>query len=776
MLSRNEYHGKLPYEEYVRRYVFHQKALPKEERTIPSDIDIPPTTKEIEEYLKSKTETFKSKEKERIKKLLEEQTKTKLTDMNKKLNTLKDKLDEQIGDDTEEKKEHRQNILKGIQLSRSLKPNTTALTPIEQVRAKLIESSKLAYLNDDNFERAQAYIDGDPMLNGYTIDKSLSNKEGVVVRTPNDTTEIFYRGSQLIDNTSFSDIKTNAKIISGFESGDEQFIQAKNQIEKAIDKYGSVEHLSGYSKGGGKSLYLGQQMDIETTNFNPLIGAKSARGITNTNKTHTIIRTTTDPTSLGLAVSSNANHENWNVKALRPLKENITLNPIKNVYNSHKLNNFTKNRNVDNISIEPDVLEQLFIKQMGLSSKKLQYDTLNSIDNYIKNGKSFSDYIFDIQKGSKTNFTGDNDVRLIDGKPLIQGGRHSTKGGAGKFWKRLGGTFTEEEQNIIDRNNKKDNISDYTYEEAVEETKKRGKVYADKVREQAKDNSIDVSDEESSFESIKDIRDRLKMKKDAGIDDLSFNTKLNDTEIESYIKSTPSQRKTIIENHNEEIINNTHTIGEATAPAEVAGFREHLGEAVNPVSMAGGILTGLAVNQALDYVDSPVDEQGRPREQLFTGVSREALEGALTGGITSLGTTALGGESIGLFPEVVAGTAGYVAGSESGKFFGEETKKLGGGEDLQKASADIGGGVVGGGAGALALIGASALTGAELGTLGGPAGIALGMGVGLVGGTIGFGLDELSSHKQEVKADIAKMGDGLVDTGKKIGKFFSGIF
>ena len=138
------------------------------------------------------------------------------------------------------------------------------------------------------------------------IDKNLSNKEGLVIRTPEGTTEIHYRGSQILDKPSLSDMKTNFKIATGFESEDPQFLQAKQQYQNAVNEYGSVEHFGGFSKGGGKAIYMGQKYDVPSTTFNPFIGTKTARGITNTTQEHTIIRTTGDSPSLALAVSSNA--------------------------------------------------------------------------------------------------------------------------------------------------------------------------------------------------------------------------------------------------------------------------------------------------------------------------------------------------------------------------------------------------------------------------------------------------------------------------------------
>jgi len=229
-------------------------------------------------------------------------------------------------------------------------------------------------------------------------------------------------------------------------------------------------------------------------------------------------------------------------------------------------------------------------------------------------------------------------------------------------------------------------------------------------------------------------------------------------------------------NHNEEIINTTHQLGEAFAPVEASGFKEHFGEALNPVSFGAGMLVSMGVDQALDYIDPAENADGTVRQQKITGVAREALSGGLTGASMFAGTTALGGTSIGLAPEIAIGAGAYVAGSESGKLIGKGIKKLGGGEDAQEAGKDIGGGLIGGATAGLGVIGAGALTGAELGSAGGPVGIAIGAGVGLVGGALGFGISEIVKHKNDIKRGFSNAGKAIGNVAKKVGGFFKKIF
>ena len=738
MISRNEYSGKLDYDEYVRRYNKHLQALPQSTIKKEKEIDIPPTKEEIKKYIEDNKIDLNEKTKKYIQKTIEAKTGASISDINNTINDIQDELD-----DTEKGEEKRKQIVKGIQLSRALKPNTDDLLPIERIRAKFSQASKLGYMNDDNFNKAQAFIDGDPDIpNGYTIDKELSTPEGLVIRTPDGKTEIHYRGSQILDKPSFEDIKTNFKMFAGFESEDPQFIRAKEQYEGAVNKYGSVEHFGGFSKGGGKALYMGQKYDIPSTTFNPVIGTKTARGITNTTKEHTIIRTTNDPTSLPLAVSTNANHENWNVKALRPLKKNSSLIPAKEMYDAHRLDNFTIPRNTGNVSNDPVALERLPIKIASLGNQLSQYQELDNISDYIKNNKSYSDYYFDLQKGNRDNFTGDGDVGLVNGKPLIKrqsasSTRHIEDKGMAKLWKTMGGKFNDEEQSVLDSANQITSVEEA--ETFLDDFNQDG---SEKIPSQF----TAPKDENMDFEEVPKL------------------TGLNDEQLNNYSNANTNERQNIISDHLEDMTNSIHELGAHTAPVEVAGFKEHLGEGISATNMGKGMLIGLGVSQVLETID-PAGEN-----QKLTGVTREAVSGGITGGIGSALATGLGGvESVGLAPEILAGSAGYVAGSEGGKLISKGIKKLGGGEDAQSAGSDIGGGLVGGVASAGTLIGASALAGSELGSLGGPMGLALGGAVGAIGGTLGFAGEEIYNHRKDI-------GKFFTNTGKKVGHFFKSIF
>ena len=140
------------------------------------------------------------------------------------------------------------------------------------------------------------------------------------------------------------------------------------------------------------------------------------------------------------------------------------------------------------------------------------------------------------------------------------------------------------------------------------------------------------------------------------------------------------------------------------------------------------------------------------------------------------GTSALGGTTVGLAPEIAAGSVGYVAGAETGKLVASGIKKIGGNDEEQALGADTVGGAVGGAAAAGTLIGGAALTGAELGSAGGPLGIAIGAGVGVLGGALGFGVSEIIKHKEDIKKGFSSAGNAIANVAKSTGNFFKRLF
>ena len=324
MISRNNYQGRLPYAEYIKRFQSAQDLNKDLKANVKKELD-----NQIAQGKNTISDKFKKEMEDRG---IDTSKLEQIADMLKGQGSLD---------------ENKRNALyTGFLLSKAGKPSRTSLTEQETTRAQSIEASKLAYLHDDNFQTAQEHLDSISMEGAGVIDRDLSSTDAIVIKKPNGKVEIAYRGTQLTGKPSLEDLYTDANVALGTDRTTAQFERADTQLKAAIEKYGlaNIDHLTGYSLGGTKALTLGQANNIESTSFNPFIGKRLARGINTTDAQHKIIRTTTDAASVGLMVSADRNHANWDIHSIRPLAENEHLIPLLETYDGHKLNNFTSNK------------------------------------------------------------------------------------------------------------------------------------------------------------------------------------------------------------------------------------------------------------------------------------------------------------------------------------------------------------------------------------------------------------------------------------------------
>ena len=886
MLSRNQYSGRLPYDVYVERYKKHSAALPKAPTVVPDrqspDKVVPDsqssTQKEIKDYLDKNKKDLDEKTRKLIEEQIQKKTGAKIGELDDVINKFKDK----ISGDNEDAKQKREHIFRGLQLAKASNPNTKNISRLDAQRAKLVKAARLGYMNDDNFESAQSYIDNE-IGPGFTIDKDLSKltDTSIVVKTPEGNTEIAIRGSQIFDKFNIDDMKANARMLVGAEGNDPQFNSLASQYEQTLEKYGNVDMVSGHSKGAGQAMLLGDRYDVATTSFNPLVPQKVMSGNVNPTKPQKILRTTKDTPSLGLGLSKNIN-ANYEIQAVRPLKRtgNTSYNPIKIIgrdeYHSHKLDNFTSPRDESMIDMTPSDLEILARKQIGNGRKMNEYKLAEDFLKDIRSGKTYSEAYFELQRTNNPNFIGDGDVQLRNGKPIIRHQsetqtRHIEDSGAAKFWKALGGKFTDEEQSILsersgtkstdlivenpgevatskavaiekpvgskdkldkmiddtseyddflkqiqkeldemregtgitDEELTRDAPSDKEFEENIKklgldegdyepseqskltredriEAKKRAKIQQDSQMETRGEDfnpfsTDEVSDTQSTVRQSTDNDDFISL--DEPTSEPTSVEEISSTELKNYSSMNETERANVRANSRLEFAEGAMDLGHTIQPVEPKNFTESFGDSVSAGNFIIGAGVGYGVDKLLDYVDSPENEDGTARKQKISGVGREALSGGLTGGImSSVVSPALGLETAGLLPEVIAGSAAYVVGSETGKLAGNLTKKLGGNEDAQLASSDLFGGASGGLAAAGSLAAYGALSGAEAGTALGPVGILVGGGIGLAGGLLAFGGQEIYKHREDIKEGFEDVGKGIASAAKSVGSFFKSIF
>ncbi len=785
MLSRAEYRGRLPYEEYVRRHKMRENAHRERMKELGQEEE-PSRPTAIPKKKKSITEQAKEKAKEQFRKAIEKQTGIDTKEVSDAYDAVKGGPPKSTHD-----KRKKNEIITGIAINRAIIPNTTELSQVEQDRAKLSNASKIAYLNDDDFRTAQDYMDEN---NLGTIDKELSNGSSIVVERPNGEHEIHYRGTAVSNKPNYHDFITDASIMTGTEQGisagitdikpPRQLQEAEQQLQRALTKYGSIDHLGGYSRGGGMALNLGHKYNIDTTTFNPLVGPKAITGSHSTTAKHTLIRTTEDPTTIGLAIGS-PNSEAWDVKAIKPLDKYSSNIPLKNVYDAHRLDNFTEDGPRKKQEAEITKAQN---RQVDASRKQLERVMLGDMRDSISNGDSFTDYMAKFNPGDSQNTP--NGKRLKGTR--IYGNDPYTEG-----WYKAGGRFTEGEADFI--NDVRENGENASpHREGLEEGKQLAEF---NMRQKKTQDFMGFGDEQdlqpASQEVIEEARakaraDRLdKINRPVGEEEEALiknlnksnsKFKLSRSEIDDYRQGASSDNELAVK----------HTAAEQEhfdsiqAHDDIASAHvEHSGNSnewrsANLTNLAIGYGIGSGVQKLADWIPGEKEfEEGSTAGR----ITADATKGASTGLLQGLAQKGLGGlakdtalagfvgdaASVALLPEAVGGAVGYVAGDYAAEEAGKLTKNLGGSVHTQHLASDTIGGAAGGGAGGLAAFGTAALADAALGTeygsVLGPEGAAIGA---VIGTGIGLGS---AIYEQGIKG----VGEDIAEVGKGIGKGISSI-
>ena len=636
-----------------------------------------------------------------------------------------------------------------------VKPNIDSLDLSTMNKAKMVNASNVFLESNNNEDVTNESLRGTK----FKIDKDLSTDEGLVLTDDEGNVKISFRGT----NTSFKrpiqsikDLVADTKFITGTEQyGREggELESGRKLIQSAIDKYGreNVNEILGHSLGGQKSILLGDEFNIKTTTFNPLIGYNSIKSST-TATPHDIFRTTEDITSLGAGFATEK--KNWNVKSILPKK--ISLDPRQ----AHKLNNFFDNEG----RATESPLERKVAKVVKAGKRKAQvedfndtFDLLSGIDdipgidqkvmeqrlqmNYPSSSELLDESIFQEPTPQPDELIDTSDLErrmsnLIQDKPIREqvfnpddfknkNARQMANMRKGRFetFSIEGGDNIQRKETLPMKQVKgKASDIDLGIFEPTEEEKSIKDIDFDDITDFFRNNTTDKPNKINDFEL----------------------SSLNDDEIDKLISGTDKDRNAF-----EEITNNdfndsiadldNHFKTLSTENLEAGGFGSDLVRALSPTNLMGGLVGGVISSEAIDFVD--------PDRKIQKQV-REGLIGSGAGLITSLASSSLGagGGVAALGPEALAGGLGYLAGEETT----EGVAKLTG----SRAAGDVTGGLVGGGVGGLTLAAGTALatdvaTGTAIGTAFDPVtaglGTAIGAGVGAAIGGISYGLHKLFS-------------------------------
>jgi hypothetical protein len=328
-------------------------------------------------------------------------------------------------DKTDDKDDSRD---KGVLLANAILPSHDKLTNAEVEKAHLLKASKI-YDQTQNMDAVKEYLRSKGMSD-YTIDEDLSTRDALVTKSPEGTVEVSWRGT---NKASLADWRANAATLANSQTDNKKFKDGKDLYESVKSKYTEAPiEVNGFSLGGAVALHVGNFYDAPATVFNPHVSVQPS---TLDPKAATkIIRTTTDPVSLGLALTKQGNKVE--VKTVNPTEHSFS--PFK----SHLLDNFT-----DTDSTRPaENAASIHVKNiLDSGAKAAQGVLLDASEENMDAGKTFTEHLVKFNGGSG----GARDTVLdADGNHVLSKGLN-VESGMVRAWKDVGGTFTEGEVNSL---------------------------------------------------------------------------------------------------------------------------------------------------------------------------------------------------------------------------------------------------------------------------------------------------------------------------------------
>lgn len=315
--------------------------------------------------------------------------------------------------------EHKQrvkDILTPIFFDLATKPNTTKVPKAARQRAILNKASSI--YNRTKSEQATNQYLASQGVNNYVIDYGLSSPDALVaINTNNNQATLAFRGSQ---NTN--DWLENAEVFHQNDPTNSSYVRRIDNLLSTVRENYDVEHLTGFSKGAGGAITLGDKHNIETTTFSPYISPANVK--TTSNNRHQMYLTTEDFASI-LAHPFRAKNPNVELNILDPLMEYDTLNPK----STHDEENYIK---TDARRSSHDA--HLINKANKASKAYSEFEYSRAARQHINQGKSFTEFVRSIDTA---------DVNLLDdalsSRVLRNGLQH-------QVWKENGGQLKMSER------------------------------------------------------------------------------------------------------------------------------------------------------------------------------------------------------------------------------------------------------------------------------------------------------------------------------------------
>ena len=315
--------------------------------------------------------------------------------------------------------EHKQrvkDILTPIFFDLATKPNTTKVPKAARQRAILNKASSI--YNRTKSEQATNQYLASQGVNNYVIDYGLSSPDALVaINTNNNQATLAFRGSQ---NTN--DWLENAEVFHQNDPTNSSYVRRIDNLLSTVRENYDVEHLTGFSKGAGGAITLGDKHNIETTTFSPYISPANVK--TTSNNRHQMYLTTEDFASI-LAHPFRAKNPNVELNILDPLMEYDTLNPK----STHDEENYIKT-DARRSSHDAHLINKA--NQASKAYAELEYN--RAAQQHINQGKSFTEFVRSIDTA---------DVNILDDK---LSSRIFRNGLQHQVWKENGGQLKMSER------------------------------------------------------------------------------------------------------------------------------------------------------------------------------------------------------------------------------------------------------------------------------------------------------------------------------------------
>ena len=129
--------------------------------------------------------------------------------------------------------------------------------------------------NDGNVESTEREIE-EYGLEGYTIDKELSDNESLVLfNEQGQEVTLAVRGTK---PTSLTDLRADVQILLGEKGTTERFTGEFDKMNRIMEKYPDAKHVvTGHSLGGNISYKLARHFGVEGHHFNSGASIREAR-------------------------------------------------------------------------------------------------------------------------------------------------------------------------------------------------------------------------------------------------------------------------------------------------------------------------------------------------------------------------------------------------------------------------------------------------------------------------------------------------------------------